>query len=269
MGEGEAGPEEGSARGELAPIDVLVATSNSASTLAEALESARRFLPVHRLIVVDRRSTDGTAEIARRYGAELYLEDTGLGRARNLALEVAETDPVLFLDSDVVIRRPDFYAHALDEYRRPRTVAVVGMAQEHRYRYGLPLGLTLVGRAWALRARIPDTAQGRETYYLQRAARREGGRVRYVPDAMVHFGTYRQMLHWPEFQGASIRRSSGRNPRELVYALVVVLLMHMNSRRPRNILYTPVFYLKLLRGFMAPGRWGRVDRTRVTLGPVS
>ncbi len=269
MPESESGAGMSNADAALPPIDVLIATSNSAATLAEALESARKLLPIHRIIVVDRHSTDGTAEIARRFGAEVHLEDTGLGKARNLALELAETDPVLFLDSDVVLRRPDFYGRALEEYRRPGTAAVVGVSEEHRFQYGLPLGLTLIGRRWALGARIPDSAQGRETYYLQRAARKEGLRVRYVPDAMRHYGTYRQLPHWPEFQGAAIRRSSGLNPRELAYALVVVLLMHMNSRRPRHILYTPIFYLKLLRGFLAPARWGRVDRSRIRLGPAA
>ena len=84
---------------------------------------------------------------------------------------------------------------------------------------------------------------------------------------MVHSGTYRGSPRWPEFQGAAIRRSSGWNPRELVYAGMVVLLIHMNSRRPRHILYSPVFYGKLLRGFLDPGRWGQLDRGRVTLRP--
>jgi len=218
-------------------------------------------LPVHRLIVVDRSSRDGTREIARAAGAEVYDDQTGLGRARNLALERAETDPVLFLDSDVVVVRSDFYARACEEYVKPGTAAVVGMSVGHRFRYGLPLGLTLVGRQWALRAGIPDSAQGRETYYLQRAVRRYKLRVRYVPDAMRHYGTFRRSPYWPEFQGAAIRRSSGWNPRELAYAAVVVVLMHVNSGRARNVLYSPVFYLKLLRGFLAPGRWGRLDRT--------
>jgi len=241
-------------------VDVLVATYNSAETLDETLASARRFLPVHCLIVVDRASTDGTLEIARRYGARVLPDTVGLGYARNAALRAADTDPVVFLDSDVRIVRAQFYREAVREYARPRTAAVVGQSVGHPYRYGLPLGLTLIGRTWSLEAGIPDTVQGRETYYLQRAARRSRRTVRYVGEAMVHRGTYRRSPNWPEFQGASIRRSSGRNPRELVYAGVVVLLMHMNTKRPRNVLYSPIFYAKLLRGFLSPERWGRLDR---------
>ena len=170
---------------------------------------------------MDRSSRDGTPDIARAHGAQVLDERIGLGRARNLALAAADTDPVLFVDSDVVIERPDFYGQAVREYARPRTAAVVGMSLGHRFRYGLPLGLTLVGRRWALAARIPDEAQGRETYYLQLAARRQQLYTRYVAEAMVHHGTYRAAPHWPEFQGAAIRRSSGWSPRELAYSAEV------------------------------------------------
>lgn len=254
--------------GALRPVDVLVATYESAATLPEVLGAIRNYLPVHHLIVVDHSSQDASVEIAREFGAHVLDEKVGLGRARNLALAVADTDPVLFVDSDVVIERADFYARALEEYHRPRTVAVVGMARGHRFRYGLPLGLTLIGRNWALAAGIPDDALWRETYYLQRAARHQRLSARYVLDAMRHRGTYRAAPYWPEFQGAAIRRSSGPNPRELAYAAIVVVLMHLNSGRVRNIAYSPVFYLKLLRGFSNPSRWAHLDRAAEPAGKV-
>ena len=259
-GVGRPGP---TAEGE-PPVDVLVATYNSADTLRPALAAVRRGIPVHHLIVVDHGSSDGSAEIAREFGAEVLSETVGLGHARNVALQRADTEPVLFVDGDVELVHPAFLHEAMEAYRRPRTVAVVGLARGHAFRYGLPLGLTLIGRGFAQRAGIPDRAQGRETYYLQRQARRERLRVRYVPDAMIHHGTYRRLRHWPEFQGAAIRQSSGWSLRELAYALVVVLLMHMNSRRPRHMAYTPVFYAKLLRGFLHPSRWIALSRARST-----
>jgi len=244
----------------LPPIDVLVATYESGITLAEALSAVRSYVPVHHLIVVDRSSGDASPRIAASYGALVYDEPRGLGRARNVALAAADTDLVLFVDSDVVIERPDFYARALEEFARPRTAAVVGMSRGHLFRYGLPLGLTLIARRWALSAGIPDEVEGRETYYLQRAARRQRLVTRYVPEAMRHYGTYRKSPYWPEFQGAAIRRTSGANPRELAYAGLVVLLMHLNSRRVGNVAYSPIFFLKILRGFSDPSRWIRLDR---------
>lgn len=247
------------------PVDVLMATYNSAETLAESLESARRLIPIHCLLVADRESTDGSPEIARRFGAKVLSDRSGLGNARNLTLRAADTDPVLFLDSDVRIVRPDFYSEATRQFSQPRTAAAVGQSVGHHFRYGLPLGLTLIGRQWSLEAAIPEKVQSRETYYFQRAARRARLQVRYVPEAMIHRGTYRRAPYWPEFQGASIRFTSGWNPREVAYAGVVVLLMHMNSRSPRNVLYSPVFFGKLLRGFLAPSRWGQLDRSRSRL----
>jgi glycosyltransferase involved in cell wall biosynthesis len=250
-------------------VDVLVASYQSAGTLDAALTAVRANVPVHCLIVVDRPGTDGSAEIARRHGARVISDDIGLGAARNRALAAADTDPVLFVDSDVRITGPEFYAAARHEFARPGTAAVVGMSVGHRFRYGLPLGLTLIGRTWSLRAGIPDGAQGRETYYLQRAAREQHLRVRYVPDAMVHAGTYRADPAWPEFQGASIRLASGWDPREVAYAAVVILLMHMNGRRARHVLYSPIFFAKLLRGFLAPRRWSRIDRAVTLVRPLA
>ncbi|MGI0129667.1 MAG: glycosyltransferase family 2 protein [Thermoplasmata archaeon] len=241
------------------PVDVLVATYNSARDLDACFAAARAHLPVGKLIVVDRNSTDGTVEIARRYGAEVHLEDVGLGYARTLALSRATSEFVLFLDGDVILRRPDFLERALAEIRAPHVGAVVGTAVGHRFLYGLPLGLTLLRREWAQRVPIPPTAQGAETYYLRRALRTGRLKVRYVLDAMEHRSVYR-VRNWPEWQGAQLRRAAGWSPYELAYALEVIVLIHLNSRRFRNALYTPVFSAKLLRGYFAPDRWGTLER---------
>lgn len=244
------------------PIDVLVRTFNSAATLADCLEAARRHLPIGRLIVVDRHSTDRTIEIATTFGSEVHYEESGIGRATMLAVRSARTENVLFLDSDVVIRRPSFYERALRELGRPRVGAVVGTAEGHRFRFGLPLGLTLLPRAWVASVAIPDDAQGAETYYLRRALKRDRRRVAYVPDAMEHFGTYRDR-DWPEWQGAQLRLAGGWSLPSIVDSFLVILLIHANSRSPRNVLYTPVFFLKLMRGFLDPARWRFRDRRTV------
>jgi glycosyltransferase involved in cell wall biosynthesis len=240
-------------------VDVLVSTYNSAATLRDCLASARRFLPVHRLIVVDRRSTDGTDAIAREFGAEVHSEDVGLGYSRSLALGLAETEKVLFLDSDVTIDRADFWPRALEAFRAPRTGAVVGNAVGHPFAYGLPLGLTVLPLAWARRVVVPPDAQGRETYYFQKVMRRDRLRVRYVADAMHHRSQYRGR-YWPEWQGAQTRIAAGWSAREVAYSALVVLLLHVNSRRVSNVAYAPVFFLKFLRGYFAPQRWRNLDR---------
>jgi glycosyltransferase involved in cell wall biosynthesis len=246
---------------ELPPIDVLVCTFNAGPQLAESLASARRYLPIARLILVDHHSDDETRGIATENGAEIHLEDKGLGYARTLALQLATTDHVVFLDADAILRRPDFYAAALREMAKPNVGAVVAGTVGHPFLYGLPMSLTLLPRKWALRVQVPDRVQGRETFYFQAALRRDRLRVAYVPDSIEHRSLYRRR-HWPEWQGAQIRRVAGWNPRELLYALVVTVLIHVNSRRARDAAYVPIFYLKILRGFLDPRRWGTVDRRR-------
>jgi glycosyltransferase involved in cell wall biosynthesis len=241
-------------------IDVLVCTFNSARHLEECLRAARERLPVNRLIVVDRHSTDGTPEIARRWGAEVHPEEVGLGYSRRRAVELSSTRFVLFLDSDVVVLRSDFTAQAIVQMADPSTGAVVGCAEGHRFLYGLPLSLTLFRREWIRTVAIPDEVQGRETYYIQRRMRADHRRVRYVTDAYHHYGTYRAVRHWPEFQGAWVRITGGPSLRELVYSGMVVLLIQMNSRKARNLAYAPIFYAKLLRGFFSPARWRTLDR---------
>jgi glycosyltransferase involved in cell wall biosynthesis len=246
------------------PIDVLVSTFNSASDLDECLRAARAFLPVHRLIVVDHESTDDTHAIAARWGAEVHTERVGLGYSRTMALSLAETSWVLFLDSDVIVRSPAFFDDAVALAARPGVGAVVGMAMGHSFRYGLPLGLTLLPLAWARAAAIPPGINARETYYLQEALRRDRRRVAYVLNAMEHRSRFRG--HKPEWEGANTRLVAGWSLRQLAYAFAVVLLIHMNSRRARNILYTPVFYAKFLRGFLHPDRWRVLDRRTEPVG---
>lgn len=209
--------------------------------------------------MVDRNSTDATPAIARDFDAELHREEAGIGLATTRAIELATTPVVLFLDSDVEIVRRDFFREARRALARPRVVAVVGGAVGHPFVYGLPLGLTLLRREWAASVRIPPQQQGAETWYLRHALARDRLRVAYVPEAMVHESVFRGR-HWPEWQGANIRTAAGLSPRELAYALCVVLLIHINSRRWRNVLYAPVFYLKFLRGFTQPRRWIVRDR---------
>lgn len=248
-----------------APVDVLVRTFNSATTLSACLAAARRHLPVRRIIVVDRHSTDGTIEIAQAFGAELHFEETGIGRATKLAARLAATENVLYLDSDVILRSASFYADAVHELTQPRVGAVVGVAIGHRFRFGLPLGLTLVPRAWILSVEIPDHAQGAETYYLRRALKRDRRRVGYVSDAMEHFGTYRGR-GWAEWQGAQLRLAAGWSISSIIDSFLVILLIHANSRSPRNVLYTPIFFLHLMRGFLDPMRWRLRDRRTVSVG---
>jgi len=85
-------------------ISALIGVYNGAPYLGEAIDSvfAQSYRPLE-LIVVDDGSTDGSAEVARRYGGSLtygYQENAGNGAARNHAARLASGDIFAFLDAD-------------------------------------------------------------------------------------------------------------------------------------------------------------------------
>ncbi|MBX8645173.1 MAG: glycosyltransferase family 2 protein [Thermoplasmata archaeon] len=244
----------------LPPVDIVIRTFNSEKYLSKCISSAILSLPINRILIIDHHSTDRTAEIGESFGAEIHSEDKGLGYATTLGASLASTKFTLFLDGDVIITRKNFYREAIERFDNRRTAAVVGVENGHPFIYGLPLGLTLFRSEFIKSVRIPDEIQGRETYFIQRAVSAARLKVRYVKDSMTHDSIYRSYRNWPEWQGAQIRNSAGLSPHQLIYSFIVILLMHMNSRKPKNILYTPIFYIKLLRGFFSPVRWGGMDR---------
>jgi glycosyltransferase involved in cell wall biosynthesis len=90
----------------LALVSLIVTTKNSGRTLAAFLESARRqdYEPLE-IIVVDNRSTDGTADIAQRF-ADIVI-DAGPERSaqRNAGIKAARGEYVMILDADMVLQR--------------------------------------------------------------------------------------------------------------------------------------------------------------------
>jgi hypothetical protein len=87
-------------------FSIVIPTYNRARLLEEALESvfAQEFTD-YEVLVVDDGSTDGTAQVLARYGERvrgLRQENQGQGAARNLGIQQARGEYVVFLDSDDV-----------------------------------------------------------------------------------------------------------------------------------------------------------------------
>lgn len=84
-------------------VSVMIGAYNAAPYLGEAIESvfAQDYEPIE-LIVVDDGSTDGTADVARRFaGVKLIQQPNGgNGAARNRAVENATGELYAFLDAD-------------------------------------------------------------------------------------------------------------------------------------------------------------------------
>jgi glycosyltransferase involved in cell wall biosynthesis len=115
-------------------IDVAICTRNSEKTLHQSLERVIRHASPRRLIVIDGDSSDKTVEIASRFGAEIYTDGgRGLGYARNMALELASTDLLGFVDADALI--PSNWLSLCDHFRDSHVAAASGA---NLYGYGNP-----------------------------------------------------------------------------------------------------------------------------------
>ncbi len=108
-------------------ISVVVPAYNAADLLPRCLSAlADSTVPPYELIVVDDRSTDGTAEIAARHGASVLTTPArgGPGAARNLAASAATGDVLLFVDADVVVA-PDTIERFARHFANDRPPAAV------------------------------------------------------------------------------------------------------------------------------------------------
>lgn len=88
-------------------VSIVMPVYNAERFLEETLESLlRQNLPNIEIICVDDGSTDGSLEILRKYSAKdsrmiiLTQENQGAGAARNVGLNIARGEYLLFLDAD-------------------------------------------------------------------------------------------------------------------------------------------------------------------------
>jgi dolichol-phosphate mannosyltransferase len=82
-----------------APFSIVVAALNEAETIGEVLSQICGL--TDDLIVVDGHSTDGTPDIARRYGARVLVDNgRGKGDAVRVGIEAARRPIVVFIDAD-------------------------------------------------------------------------------------------------------------------------------------------------------------------------
>jgi len=113
----------------LPTISVVVIGRNEGSRLARCLESIQqvRGLPIKEIIYVDSASTDGSPELAIRYGATVIVvrpERPTAAIGRNAGWRRAQSDLVLFLDGDTVLH-PDFPMAACNALSRDLSIAAV------------------------------------------------------------------------------------------------------------------------------------------------
>jgi glycosyltransferase involved in cell wall biosynthesis len=85
-------------------LSVVIPTRNHSADLAECLKSLQKQTKKpFETIVVDGHSTDGTAKVARKYGAKIVYDDLGtIGNAYHVGAKAAKGDFVVFIDDDAV-----------------------------------------------------------------------------------------------------------------------------------------------------------------------
>jgi glycosyltransferase involved in cell wall biosynthesis len=234
-------------------VSVAVPCYNGAKYLGSTIESLlQQSRPADEVLVIDDGSTDGSAEIARRYPVQVVFhgQNHGLATARNTAVKVAQGDILAFIDVDASADR-DWLAHLIQPYEDESVHGVGGQGLEiniqslaDRWRqlhatqshgesprqsvdflYGLNMSFRLYvlrqtgGFCTDLRTNAEDMDIG---YRLNDA----GFRLDYRPEARVYHqrqdsirSLRRTMYNW-YFWAFLIKRKNRRNPWTLLAGTV-------------------------------------------------
>lgn len=105
---------------------------NDLQTCLEALLHSTR-LP-DELIIVDDASTDGSAQLAERFGTVMVCENRhpmGPARARNLGARQSQGDVLLFLDADVMVHTDTLALVERHFTEHPEIAALFGSYDDH------------------------------------------------------------------------------------------------------------------------------------------
>ena len=98
-------------------LSIIIPTLNEKENLERLLKSIKKQdFKDYEIIVADNDSTDGTREIAQKYGC--LITKGGLpAKGRNNGAKIAQGDLLLFLDADVALPERAFYK-VLSEFKR-------------------------------------------------------------------------------------------------------------------------------------------------------
>ena len=80
-------------------VEVVIPTLNEAGVVEEVLQGVRKY--ADRILVIDGHSKDRTAEIARKLGARVVMQNTtGKGSALREAFDYVDCDVIVMMDAD-------------------------------------------------------------------------------------------------------------------------------------------------------------------------
>ncbi len=84
-------------------VMAVIPAFNEERTISSTINAVQTVAGINKILVVDDGSRDGTAERAREAGVEVLIleHNCGKGGAMNRAVELVDTDVVVFLDADL------------------------------------------------------------------------------------------------------------------------------------------------------------------------
>lgn len=117
-------------------LSIIIPVKNGSHTLDHCLRSVKRSSYRNfEVIVVNDHSTDNTVQIARSYNCTILeaVDGEGANYARNIGASNAKGEILLFLDSDIVVRR-DTILEIVETLEEEKVDAVVGIySAKHRH----------------------------------------------------------------------------------------------------------------------------------------
>lgn len=176
------------------PLTVVVPARNAAHLLEGCLESVVASRPAE-IIVIDGDSTDDTAEVARRFGANLASDGgKGLPFARAYGAQLASSYWVAFVDADVVLPRgalAELFGEFIDDGYVALQAGLESVAMERDYwaealahhhrtgrsRHWFGLVATIFERNTVLALGHDDRFRSGEDIDLRWRLRREGHKI--------------------------------------------------------------------------------------------
>jgi glycosyltransferase involved in cell wall biosynthesis len=118
-------------------ISVVIPAHNAARTLGDCLQAIRGSdYAACEVIVVDDASTDDTAQLAAQYGCRVVRlpQNVGAAQAKNVGVQTALGEIVLFTDADIVLQS-DTLRLVAEDLLDPDVAGVVGLLGK-KLRYG-------------------------------------------------------------------------------------------------------------------------------------
>lgn len=220
-------------------VSVVIPTFNSESFLEKCLSSLKRqTYRMLEIIVVDNYSNDKTRQIAKKYGAKIYLKGTERSAQVNFGAEKSSGEYIYRVDSDFVLQ-PNVIREAVESCEKCGYDAIVihntsdptvsfwarvRKAERDCYKDD---ELNVAARFWKKEAFITvggfdETIVAGDDYDLHNRLVKNGFKIGRIKAEETHIGepkTLAEIVRTYYYYGKNIRRFIGENPKKALRQL--------------------------------------------------